>query len=40
MDYGYPRDMSMWGGVQLPVDAAFTDSNGEGEYYAGKGLRG
>lgn len=26
--YGYPRDMSMWGGVRLPVDAAFTDVDG------------
>jgi hypothetical protein len=23
IDYGYPRDMSMWEGVQTPVDAAF-----------------
>ena len=23
MDYDYPRDMKMWSGVPLPVDAAF-----------------
>ncbi len=24
MDYDYPRDMSMWGGVELPVSGALT----------------
>lgn len=28
VDYGYPRDMSMWEGVKLPVDAAFTNKEG------------
>jgi len=27
VEYSYPRDMSMWAGVPLPVDAAFTHSN-------------
>ena len=29
VDYGYPRDMSMWEGVPIPVDAAFQDSDGK-----------
>lgn len=28
MDYGYPRDMSMWEGVPVPVDAAFLHWDG------------
>ena len=28
MDYDYPRDMSMWEGVQLPVSAAFKSWDG------------
>lgn len=27
--YNYPRDMSMWTGVSLPVDAAFTYTDGQ-----------
>lgn len=26
--YNYPRDMSMWTGVSLPVDSAFTFTDG------------
>lgn len=26
--YSYPRDMSMWGGVPVPVDSAFTYTDG------------
>ena len=29
IEEGYPRDMSMWGGVPTPVDAAMQHVNGK-----------
>lgn len=31
--YSYPRDMSMWGGVPVPVDAAFTYTDGHTYFF-------
>ena len=29
MDYDYPRDMSMWAGLRVPVDAALQYTDGK-----------
>jgi hypothetical protein len=31
--YSYPRDMSMWGGVPVPVDSAFTTTDGHTYFF-------
>ena len=31
-DTKYPRDMAVWGGVRLPVSAAFTSFDGQFNY--------
>jgi hypothetical protein len=35
LQYGYPRDMSTWTGVRLPVDAAFTHTDGRTYFFKG-----
>ncbi|KAK6191523.1 hypothetical protein SNE40_003188 [Patella caerulea] len=35
VEYDYPRDMSIWRGVPVPVDAAFRHSNGKTYFFYG-----